>query len=74
MTIYPSPASSVLTIERSSATEQTAAIYDALGRNLRTLMLNAKNTTLDVSDIPDGVYTLSLLKGGSGAVRFVIAR
>ena len=74
LSVYPSPASSSLTIERSSATEQTAAIYDALGRNLRTLMLNAKNTTLDVSDIPDGVYTLSLLKGGSGAVRFVIAR
>ena len=69
--VYPSPGTGSLTIE-TPANIQGAVVYDALGRSLREISLTSAKTTVDLSDLSTGVYTLSIRNGKS--VRFVIAK
>jgi hypothetical protein len=72
--VYPNPTAAALTIETALSSAQTATIYDALGRAMREVSLTSAKTNLNLSDLSDGVYTLSFPKSNTPSVRFVIAR
>src|SRR5690606_12268550 len=56
--LYPNPASSSITIETIVNLQETAtvSIYNALGQNVKQTSLYDKKQTIDVSELPDGVY------------------
>jgi hypothetical protein len=58
--VYPNPASDQLTIQTGLATSQTiwVKIYDITGKTLMYEQL--EDTTLDVSNLPNGLYILQL--------------
>ena len=61
--IYPNPAKSFVTLEFETLQENTLLqILDINGRRVRTLELKAGIETLriDVSDLPKGVYTITI--------------
>jgi hypothetical protein len=68
---YPSPAAASLTVACPSATP--AALYDAQGRLVRQLALAAGTQTLDVSQLPAGLYYLHEATTGQ-RLRFEKAR
>ena len=54
--IFPNPASSTLTIHRNSAARTTILIEDFLGRKVRRFEASSESPTLDVHNIPTGIY------------------
>lgn len=67
LTCWPNPTTGLLHV--AGAPFETASLYDALGRLVRTLPLMRALTTVDLSDLTPGTYLLSL---GSTTRRVVI--
>lgn len=57
--MYPNPAKNQVNISCSGVIE-TIEMYDIQGRMLRTAVVNANATTLDVSDKANGVYFIRI--------------
>jgi len=75
--IFPNPASTEITVTRSSNTSAAFQIVDAFGRMVKTTDTNSHQAVIDVSDIPNGVYFLKQVDNASGAARqtrFVVVR
>ncbi len=67
--IFPNPASGFvnLTFSEKNGTDQTVQIMDSTGKILKTTTVNvAEQTTLDLRDLPQGIYSV---KVGSGAAQ-----
>ena len=71
--IYPIPANSRITIESYLFPSYYTQICDALGRIVGEVKIIG-TTTIDVTDLPDGVYYLSFINNEHRPIRFVIAR
>lgn len=74
ISVYPNPSTGTLTIETAQGNAQTAIIYDAVGRALREISLTAPKTTVDLSGLSDGIYTLSMKNSRASSIKFVISR
>jgi len=75
--IYPNPAQNFLQFEMNpEITSVSVALIDAKGSTvLRTRLLNDGLTTLDVSALPNGIYSMNIVNGQSVSThRLVIAR
>jgi len=71
--VYPNPASDVLTIDGLPASfieNETIEVIDVLGRTVITIQATNEKQNIDISNLTDGVYTLSL-KGKNKAYKFV---
>ena len=60
--IYPNPAQSNFTIETNANEKQTLQLFDVNGKLILTQSIIDK-TTIDVSNLSNGVYNLSLTSG-----------
>jgi len=58
--VYPNPADDRLSVEHSTGAILTAQLLDLWGRPLRVLTLPDERTTIDLSDLPAGLYFLRL--------------
>ncbi len=58
--IYPNPTHQTVTIQSEHGSFGTFYLYDAMGRVVRNMALQGTYTTLDLSDLPTGVYNLKL--------------
>jgi hypothetical protein len=54
--IYPNPAAEKLTISFLSPQTNHVEIYDIMGRPIKTFFTNLSTTTINVSDLPNGLY------------------
>ncbi len=63
-TIYPNPSSDIINIESLDATAQLEAIdlYDITGKRIKTVNYEvfSQNQSLDIADLPGGVYVLNI--------------
>jgi len=60
LSLYPNPASDMLTVHCSQFTALTAEIYDIYGKLLKTVALNGSVSTISVSELPAGIYLLKM--------------
>ncbi len=67
LSVFPNPATDRLTVT-APVSAASAVVIDALGRTVQTAVLVNGTTTLEVSQLPAGVYTLRV---GAGVKRFV---
>ncbi len=59
--IYPNPTNSVLTIESEKGPLSKIVLFNTLGQTLKvTQNIDNKSVTLDVSNLPDGIYFLKV--------------
>ncbi|MEL0455914.1 RICIN domain-containing protein [Flavobacteriaceae bacterium SZ-1-7] len=76
LSLYPVPAKDELHLDLGAAVANgrlSVSIYDIHGRTLSTKQINENKTTLDISDLPAGMYLLKLDNGTSSTVkRFVV--
>jgi poly(beta-D-mannuronate) lyase len=71
LAIYPNPANDRLHI-KNTTTVKSVAIYSLTGKKLLQQDVNGATTEIDVSDLPDGAYTV-LIKGEQFTeTRFVV--
>ena len=59
LNIYPNPVRYSLTIENGQG---TAIIYNALGQLIQQVDIDASKVQLDVSELPQGIYTIHIRK------------
>lgn len=58
-TIYPNPAQEVLNIRATSEAENSLTISGSDGRIVKTIMISAKEQSIDISELPAGWYIVS---------------
>ncbi|MEL7220129.1 MAG: sialate O-acetylesterase [Bacteroidota bacterium] len=58
--IFPNPAQDMFTI-KGDLSQYRLELFDALGRIQRKLVLNGATQTIDISDLPKGLYLLKIL-------------
>ncbi len=63
--LYPNPAQNTITLHSQKQSIQSCAIYDASGRLVENMPVNAIRTVIDISAFPRGVYHVSVLVGRS---------
>lgn len=64
--VYPNPATSFITIEVESTS--TFAVYTLEGRLVKETTINSGKTTVDVTQLPAGVYSYQLKNTSTGKV------
>ncbi|NCC19022.1 MAG: T9SS type A sorting domain-containing protein, partial [Bacteroidia bacterium] len=58
--LYPNPAENTLNIESQEIIKEIE-FYDALGKKAKTITLNKKEATIDISSLAKGNYVVSLI-------------
>ena len=58
--LYPNPAENTLNIESQEIIKEIE-FYDALGKKVKTITLNKKEATIDISSLSKGNYILNLI-------------
>jgi hypothetical protein len=71
--IYPNPACSQLIIELPNNEKVAYSITDAVGQVIASGEL-LNSSTLNLQDVPDGIYYLKLKTGGSSVIRRFVKR
>ena len=64
LTVYPNPAQDRLHISSEASMEGRAVLRDMVGKRVLTRSLNGSRTTLNVNELPSGVYLLSVHPDG----------
>ena len=74
LVLYPNPAHGQFTVALPKLTGAAvvATLFNSLGQPVRTLSLSATGTTIDVTSLAKGVYTLQATVGGTPLVRRVV--
>lgn len=60
MSVYPNPASEMLTISFSEPEMTILNLIDVTGKLVHSQIINSKTTILDVSNLSSGIYTLKI--------------
>jgi hypothetical protein len=56
ISIFPNPASNILTIQNNNLTPVSIVIVDLLGREILRDVINSEDRTVDVHELPSGLY------------------
>jgi hypothetical protein len=65
VSIYPNPASANVNISFSGTQIYTIKIFNSAGQLMKVVTNNVLSKTLNVSDMPSGVYFIQIMVGGS---------
>jgi sugar lactone lactonase YvrE len=65
ISIYPNPSNGSFTIETNSTTNQTVQLYDVNGKMVWDQTINGKATTIDATNLNEGVYNISIIGNDS---------
>ncbi|MFK5878805.1 MAG: T9SS type A sorting domain-containing protein [Flavobacteriaceae bacterium] len=73
--IYPNPTLGVFNIEIQSLKENaTLEIYDILGKQIQSEILNKNTTQLDISNYANGVYFLRFISDGKVSTKRIVKK
>ena len=74
LVLYPNPARGQFTVAlpKLAGAAITATLFNSLGQPVRTLSLSATGTTVDVTTLAKGVYTLQATVGATPLVKRVV--
>lgn len=70
ISIFPNPASEEIQISIPENDGSTAKLYDALGQEVRTFLIEGKTSTLKINHLHPGLYVL-VLQEGKQSIRFI---
>ncbi|MDR0872057.1 MAG: T9SS type A sorting domain-containing protein [Prevotellaceae bacterium] len=75
MSIYPNPTNSILNVELSSSNPADIFIVDITGKTLKQIKTNSKLTQINISDLNDGIYIVSVIQNGEQiSKRFIVKK
>lgn len=70
--LYPNPAGGAVTITLSGNVQATFRIFNVLGAQVSSGVLQADETTIDTSDLEHGLYLVNITIGGRSATRKLV--
>ena len=73
ISVYPNPASTVVTIASLSPI-QTITVYDMQGRKVNVAQTSEQNTQVDISALKSGVYFFAIENESGTVVKKIIKR
>ncbi|MDD3281735.1 MAG: leucine-rich repeat protein [Bacteroidales bacterium] len=71
LNLYPNPSSNQFTLDNGQELMKEVFLYDVIGRKVKHLPVNAPSTTVDVSDLPNGIYVVKISTASGVLVRKV---
>ena len=74
VSIYPNPASANVNISFSGTQIYTIKIFNSAGQLMKVVTNNVLSKTLNVSDMPSGVYFIQIMVGGSIQTKEVVVK
>ncbi|MDD3280887.1 MAG: T9SS type A sorting domain-containing protein [Bacteroidales bacterium] len=69
--LYPNPSNFQFTLDNGQELMKEVFLYDVMGRKVKHLPVNAPSTTVDVSDLPNGIYVVKISTASGVLVRKV---
>lgn len=72
--IYPIPATTTIHIESKNHMADSIEIFDAAGRSVKILDINAIHATFNISELNTGIYFLTIQSGSQKHVKKIIKR
>jgi hypothetical protein len=69
--IYPNPTNNHITLDNGQELMKAVYLYDVMGRKVQHLPVNAPSTTVDVSNLPNGIYVVKINTASGVLVRKV---
>jgi hypothetical protein len=69
ISIYPNPANTILYIDNGDIAMQELLLYDVSGRLLKRVSVHVNTTSLDVSDLQNGIYLIKITTRDAAFVR-----
>lgn len=69
--LYPNPASSLLTLDNGTKLIKEVRIYDIVGKEVKKALVNDKATVLSINDLPNGIYVVKISTASGVLVRKV---
>ena len=70
--IYPNPVLNILNVEHLSLAPNELRIEDLMGHNVMKYNCTSENTSLDLTNLPRGIYTLRIINNSSvAAFKFI---
>lgn len=69
ISIYPNPTASVINLSNINK-DYTVEIHNVLGQQIKTVTINQSNSSIDVSNLNDGIYLIKF-NGSLGALKFI---
>ena len=61
--VYPNPATNKITIGRNNTNKETVTITDIVGKVVKSQILTAQSTNIDIQNLEKGMYLLSFESG-----------
>ncbi|MDD4210723.1 MAG: T9SS type A sorting domain-containing protein [Bacteroidales bacterium] len=71
LNLYPNPSNYQFTLDNGQELMKEVYLYDVMGRKVQHLPVNAPSTTIDVSDLPNGIYVVKISTANGVLVRKV---
>jgi hypothetical protein len=65
--IYPNPVQDRLVITNTNGIENVT-IYNALGQPIKQLVVNNEQLSIEVKDLPKGIYTVQLRQANGATI------
>ncbi|MDD3281711.1 MAG: T9SS type A sorting domain-containing protein [Bacteroidales bacterium] len=69
--LYPNPSNYQFTLDNGQELMKEVSLYDVMGRKVKHLPVHAPSTTVDVSDLPNGIYVVKISTASGVLVRKV---
>jgi hypothetical protein len=69
ISIYPNPVHTIVRIDNGEVAMQELLLYDVSGRLLKCVSVHATQTSLDVSDLQNGIYLIKITTRDAAFVR-----
>jgi hypothetical protein len=72
VTLYPNPTTGIFTIETEGIKEATMEVYSISGVKMKSLKMEGSKTEVDLTNIPKGIYLLSIITNGETISKKII--
>ncbi len=67
--LYPNPSHHQFTLDNGKTLIKEIYLYDAMGKKVKYLPVHAHSTTVDVSDLPNGIYVVKTTTANGVLIR-----
>jgi hypothetical protein len=74
LNVYPNPANEVINVSLSKSTNATISVVDVAGKVVKTSSINGLTSTINASDLTNGVYYVTITDGTSVATEKVVIK
>jgi hypothetical protein len=74
LNVYPNPANDVINVSLNKSTNGTISIVDVAGKVVKTSLINGLTSSINASDLTNGVYYVTITDGTSIATEKVVIK